>query len=505
MSLFFLGRFAFDDLYISFRYAEHLAGGHGLVWNIGHAPVEGYTNFLLVLYLALVHAVGLDPLTSVQILNILLAIIGAYLLAKLALTFFPDPASSTARAASIITAIAYCANPYVWMNALSGLETVLFTTLILASLCSLWRAHIGEITYFPGFFLAAISVLARPDGVLFGGLAALVFVVASPHKKKMVVLAALVGFVLPVALYEIWRISYFGSPLPNTYYVKVTNAVNVFAGRAYLVSFYKTEAMLLLMLLVGIWRIGKNPVFVTAALWVAGLSLFYLVPTPIQGFYYRFLFSALVMLTLIAIPAVVSYAFRLKENYRWVLLTVTMAAHLMINWRAARGEEVQAVIPEATETYREIGNMLANIPGRDTLAFAYQDAGVIPYYSKMKHYDLVGLNDAYIAREKSTDRIVQYLRAERPEIILLPAEYPKQADSCWSVFRQGHGKMGQLGPAMVESDLLNDYTLVGRYMYIGYDILIYVANGAAQAAITRHIKTYDSRSLMPGGPVPCLH
>ena len=29
-----------DDAFIAYRYAEHLAQGHGLVWNAGEAPVE---------------------------------------------------------------------------------------------------------------------------------------------------------------------------------------------------------------------------------------------------------------------------------------------------------------------------------------------------------------------------------------------------------------------------------------------------------------------------------
>src|SRR5262245_36974515 len=42
-----------DDALISYRYAQHLAAGQGLVWNVGDAPVEGYTNFLFVVLIAL--------------------------------------------------------------------------------------------------------------------------------------------------------------------------------------------------------------------------------------------------------------------------------------------------------------------------------------------------------------------------------------------------------------------------------------------------------------------
>ena len=49
-----------EDAFISFRYGRHLAAGHGLVWNLGGPPVEGYTNFLWVLMAAAFDALGVD-------------------------------------------------------------------------------------------------------------------------------------------------------------------------------------------------------------------------------------------------------------------------------------------------------------------------------------------------------------------------------------------------------------------------------------------------------------
>src|SRR4051812_33138351 len=34
----------FDDAMISMRYARNLAHGHGLVWNVGESPIEGFSN-----------------------------------------------------------------------------------------------------------------------------------------------------------------------------------------------------------------------------------------------------------------------------------------------------------------------------------------------------------------------------------------------------------------------------------------------------------------------------
>src|SRR5690349_2295095 len=45
----------FDDAMIAMRYARNLANGYGLVWNPGGERVEGYTDPLWVLYMALIH------------------------------------------------------------------------------------------------------------------------------------------------------------------------------------------------------------------------------------------------------------------------------------------------------------------------------------------------------------------------------------------------------------------------------------------------------------------
>ena len=45
---------AAEDAFITFRFAKNLANGHGLLWNIGESPVEGYTNFLWLLLSAFI-------------------------------------------------------------------------------------------------------------------------------------------------------------------------------------------------------------------------------------------------------------------------------------------------------------------------------------------------------------------------------------------------------------------------------------------------------------------
>ncbi|MDW8173780.1 MAG: hypothetical protein RML73_14985, partial [Anaerolineae bacterium] len=64
----------FEDSMISMRYAWNFVQGHGLVWNVGEAPVEGYTNFLWVLVMAsqIVLFGRLNGVLAVQIVGMLI-------------------------------------------------------------------------------------------------------------------------------------------------------------------------------------------------------------------------------------------------------------------------------------------------------------------------------------------------------------------------------------------------------------------------------------------------
>src|SRR5689334_6171189 len=49
----------FEDAAMLMRYAQHLANGHGIVWNIGEQPVDGATDFLFMATSALLIKLGL--------------------------------------------------------------------------------------------------------------------------------------------------------------------------------------------------------------------------------------------------------------------------------------------------------------------------------------------------------------------------------------------------------------------------------------------------------------
>ncbi|MEL7669265.1 hypothetical protein [Methanobacterium sp.] len=53
------------------RYAENLVSGHGLVWNVNEIPIEGYSNFLWVLIIALIIFFKSDPAFYLKIVSLI--------------------------------------------------------------------------------------------------------------------------------------------------------------------------------------------------------------------------------------------------------------------------------------------------------------------------------------------------------------------------------------------------------------------------------------------------
>ena len=48
-----------EDAAILMRYAQNLASGHGIVWNVGENPVEGATDFLFMVAVGSLIKIGL--------------------------------------------------------------------------------------------------------------------------------------------------------------------------------------------------------------------------------------------------------------------------------------------------------------------------------------------------------------------------------------------------------------------------------------------------------------
>lgn len=78
-----LGDWIMDDAGISYAYAGNLAGGHGLVSQPGRPPVEGFSNFLWVVLLALLFSARIfDPVVAPKVLGALSVLLSLWILQR---------------------------------------------------------------------------------------------------------------------------------------------------------------------------------------------------------------------------------------------------------------------------------------------------------------------------------------------------------------------------------------------------------------------------------------
>ncbi|MEC8424172.1 MAG: hypothetical protein VX000_10365, partial [Myxococcota bacterium] len=146
-----------DDALISLRYAERFAAGQGLTWTAG-APVEGYSNLLWTLLLALPAALGVDPIVGLRALNLAAA---AAVVVGVAWPWRDRPVPA------LVAALAVGADGTLGVWALGGLEQPLLAALVGFAAGSLGAA-VGRKDAAVGAVLPAAVALAlacwtRPD------------------------------------------------------------------------------------------------------------------------------------------------------------------------------------------------------------------------------------------------------------------------------------------------------------------------------------------------------
>ena len=214
-----------DDAYITFRFADHLANGQGLVWNIGGDRVEGFTSSLHVLLLAAGTWVGLNPWWSSLGISVGCVLFTIAILLTLVWKHF-----GTIHPLCAILVGIYLADPVTAVHTTSGLETQLFIAILSGALL-LSFSFISSPRYSVSLGLGVLiflSILTRPEAVLYGfglyvalALYCLTRTQSGNVKENLLKLGSSVALVAFFGvIYSIWKEDYFGYLLPNPFYVK---------------------------------------------------------------------------------------------------------------------------------------------------------------------------------------------------------------------------------------------------------------------------------------------
>ncbi len=388
-----------DDAMISMRYAQNLANGYGLVWNLGER-VEGYTNFLWTLYMSLLHLLPI-PISRISLVVLLsnVTIIIATLPIVTRLTYLLGGNDI----AVIGSLIAFVLSEDIAFWATDGFETALLSFFFLLSTYRVIRETGSKRPNALTFFIIGVMSLVRADAIV---LSALLYALALAlnSNKKLVLIYSISSLAFFIAQ-EVFRIYYYKDFLPNTAFLKVTNwNGRLNAGLAYVMDFAKHYSIMIGFAVVGSIASGRFitnylvGIFSLYALYVAGVG-----GDAFQNF--RFFVPALPLLIILSFLGAQFLSQKILS-----LMGHSFKSPIFITWfNVICSVSCLATIPLIVPNYAnlikpnsvDVGNVKIGLLLKQntsaTSKVADFWAGSVFYFSGRYGIDMLGKSDRYIA------------------------------------------------------------------------------------------------------------
>ena len=422
--------FLFDDAMISMQYARNLAQGHGLVFNAGEAPVEGYSNPLWVVYMALFHLLPVSTnaiILTIQISGAIFLGIDLWMVRRIT-TFMLDQSEAQTSflvplVAVFLTAFYYPLNQWGLLGMEVSLLALMVSIVVWMVLNQLKQQRFSIWLY----ILLGVCTLVRID-MLALGLATWIFLVFvdAPNRRKNL----LWGFVILAAFMigqTVSRYFYYGELLPNTYYLKMTGAPFLLRFERGVYAFFKfawnlNPVLILLPFAYLIFRRDKFTwyLFLTLAVQVVysiyvggdawehrgGANRFIAIVMPI--------FMILFALTLEKIRQVFVEHMAPAQNAQTQHRVGSLSKAAMVLFALLSLVNFNTLIDFNSLAYATLRKPSIYVTGQEKILrialFVKENttpeatvlavaAGGVPYYSERVTYDLLGKSDRVIAHE----------------------------------------------------------------------------------------------------------
>ncbi len=425
--------FTIDDMYISLRYAKHWVAGHGVSWNIGEKPVEGYSNFSFVALAALALRLQLDPvvvLKSLGVIGLGFTALGVYCLTRFWFS-------------SLLAII-----PCIWMLlyqgqiiwAVSGLETTIYQALLTFSLYFLLRG-MGYQAY-PGsrqdsavsFFILAglmlsLAAMTRFEAPIIALTWFVLVVCHPPQQGKQIYfkrfLKGFLSWIIVFLPYFLWRWHYFGRLFPNPVYCKGVSDYSLKLDLNYL-------SLVWPFILLAMPSIIKARDRLHYFFWLPSLIYLALLvkALPISVFENRLFLPAYILLlplSMRGLAYLVHHYFPKNDEvfHAAFLGCAFFIAFFFIPTAKLSDYRNFMVNPQAGDALRyDLLNWLNRNVSNDS-RIVLGDCGLIPYLSQYKFIDSYCLNNremTAVPYEAMYEWGCQKAFAERPEVIILAAE-----------------------------------------------------------------------------------
>ncbi len=203
-----------EDAFITFRVIDNALNGYGLVWNVGER-VQPYTHPLWALLLLVFTALSGDIFQTSLVLSLLLTLGCVTLIARYSLGVW------TALWAVLALLLSEAFIEYSG----AALENALAHALI-AGLVVAWRLYPPELAR--RAWIAALCggmlVITRHDFAVLVAPAMLVLFARSQGRSRW---AVLVAGALPLVLWSVFSLVYYGTIWPNSAYAKLNNGMSL--------------------------------------------------------------------------------------------------------------------------------------------------------------------------------------------------------------------------------------------------------------------------------------
>lgn len=408
-----MNRFMQDDALISFRYAENFANGNGLVWNQGER-VEGYTNFLWTLIISIPIYLGLDPTVSSFIIGITLFLFSLILSYRISWLIFRS------ESISLLSIILLGTNYTFSSYATGGLETQLQTCLFLTVLYIVLGSIHANKWKIPAIILLSISsagaMLTRLDSaVLLVTTLTVAFTSILKQKalisEKLIKASALViPFLVLVGGWLIWKQSYYGDILPNTFYVKVSSGTSIKWGIQYVYKFLVSYWLVpfVFMMIFTFKKIFERLKVLDFLIIFSSIILWLMYIIKVGGDFMEFRFIVPILPLCFILVSWIIIGFVKQRSLQIALISLVIVGsfqHSKFFETVVRSQGIdsiqvlQKLLNAPSNNWEGIGrNLKQTLPENSDVSIAVTPAGAIPYYSGLTSIDMYGLNDKWVAR-----------------------------------------------------------------------------------------------------------
>lgn len=400
-----------DDAFISFRYAKNFVDGHGLTWNPADAyPVEGYTNFLWVLFLAVGEYFNLESVSWSMFLSILFAI--GTLLSTFYLALLISNRTTVAFIATILLGTNYTYSCYMTGGLETQLQVFLLTTAVYLS------AQVGKnerwrksAFWFVLSMTMTAAVLTRLDSLLVLSIlgAYLYWSLLRSDDIHSPVSYLFVRFLVAsiiVGTWMVFKLWYYGDIFPNTFYAKAyTSSIGVLKnGLLYVGSFFIQYGYVVVgAAYLVFYRHFRVRIYTPLLIIIVAVWLVYVVKVGGDFVEYRMLVPVLPFLAILMALAIDSVR-HFAAKIALVMLLCATSYHHAKSFLGYNGIDfiyaLNAQIVNEDVDWPGIGSALGKCfsASNPPVTIATTAAGAIPYYSGLRTIDLLGLNDPWISR-----------------------------------------------------------------------------------------------------------